>query len=50
MESQTDEERKPDKVARSALLSEVYGVTIFEKLFLSNVPETAVLSVTDKVQ
>jgi hypothetical protein len=49
LESQNEENRSIDKIAHSQLVSEVYGVTIFEKLFFSNIPELAVTRLTDKV-
>lgn len=37
-----------ENVAHSSLISDVYGVTIFEKLYNSNIPEMAVKEMTDK--
>lgn len=48
LESQNDEDRSVETVAHSSLVSDVYGVTIFEKLYFSNIPELAVARMTDK--
>ena len=45
---QKEEDRRADRIAVSSLTSDIYGVTMFEKLFISNAPETAVTNLKDK--